>query len=162
MKKLCAIGIVVVIAIAISTMSYADPFSTNKNIDLTVDVSSIFGFSIWDTQVSQTAVINPGEAALFDLTMTCVSNRANIWSLNASSPGMNTVPPDVTLPCVASTFATVEPSDPNYPDGTVVTDLELTTTAEPIYTADASEAPGGCVVNGLIAVNTDTTTPSGT
>jgi len=161
MKKLFAIGIAVVIAVAISAISYADAFSTTKTVDLTVDVASIFGFSVWEDELSQTAAINPGEAALFDLHMTCVSNRSNIWSLNAASAGMNTMPPDVTIPCVISTFKGGEEETPNEPMGTFVTDLELTTTAQTIYTSAPSEAPGGCVVPGLVAVTTDASTPAG-
>jgi len=162
MKRLIAICMTILVVAGITTAPYADPFSTGKQINMTVQVASIFGFSLWDAELSQAASINPGEPAFFDLHMTCVSNRSIPWVINAASAGMNTVPPDVTLPVAASTFSALDTGSPNRPHGTFFTDVVLSTSPTPIYQSGYGEAPGGCVVNGLLVVGTDTSTPAGT
>lgn len=154
MKKLIALGIAVVMALAVSSIASADLMSTSKNVTIDLGVSGQFGFTMWDTDLAQSDTINPGDAGLFDLHMAATTNHNNVWRLQAASDGLDGLYEGDTLPVKISTF-----NGGGGPVGTFVDNLVLSATAQNIYTAAASEYNvTGLEIAGLLIVNTVSTT----
>lgn len=153
MKKLIAVSLVAVLVIFASSLAQADAVSTQKDVAIEVLVQEVFGFSLWDADLSQSYSIMPGESAIGSLHITAFSNHARPWWIDASSSGMLGMYNGGTLPIKITTFGVGL-------TGTTVTDLDITASAMAIYTAGDGEYPkSGVVVDGVLVVPTtlDTT-----
>jgi hypothetical protein len=152
MKKLIAISIVTLLVLG-SGLVYADVIETSKTITADMDVSSNFGMEIWDTQfIQDLGVIAPPGAGIGAITIYATSNHAIPWIINASSDGLvGALPSPDTLDVQISTWDDGI-SNPQPLTGTTVTDVVLTGSAAPIYTAGVGEYPyWGLVINATFA-----------
>ncbi|MDD5680348.1 MAG: hypothetical protein PHI59_03810 [Candidatus Omnitrophica bacterium] len=149
MKKLIVLGIVVMLAIFAGSVAYAD--SDSKDVAVTVNVQSVFGFSVWDGELSQEYTIMPGENAIGNLHITASSNHSQLWWINASTDGMVGQYNGKVLPVEISTLSGA---------GVKVANLVLTSAPQAIYTADATEYPkSGVAIDTLLVVPTTLSTP---
>jgi len=157
MKKLIAISVVALMVAFVGAIANADTIATSKDVVAHLPVDSQFGMEIWDTEFDQYLPnVIPGGGETGNIHIYATSNHSVPWYVNAASDGLvgetQTVPD--TLPVVLSTF------DGGVGlTGTVVTDLTLTGTAQPVYSAGAGEYPcSGLEVDAIIAINTLLTT----
>ena len=165
MKKLIAIGIAVLLVLGVSALSYADTIQTQKDITVTMDVTSVFGMEIWDTEYIQDPIsvptlanITPGGAGMGDIHIFASANHEAVWYVNAQSSGLTGATHGDTLAVQISTF-----DGGAGPVGTFVTDQVLSGVAVPIYTAAASEySIAGLEIAGVYAIPTTATTKEDT
>lgn len=154
MKGFVVFVITAILVLGLGAISYADSMSTSKDILLTVSTTGAFGFEVWDTELDQNLGSIVGGSTVFaDLHIYATSTHATQWALNASSDGLvGTLPSPDTIPIRMSTYdgAGVGLT------GTIVDNLTLTGTPQPIYTAGAGEYPKlGLELSGLCIVETD-------
>ena len=157
MRKLIAIGFVALAVALVSAVAQADTIQTSKDIVAHLPVDSQFGMEIWDTEFDQyMSNVIPGEGDTIDIHIFATSNHSTPWFINAASDGLtgeNQASPD-TLPVVFTTY-----DGGAGLTGTVVTDVTLTGTAQPVYSAGTGEYPcAGLEVDAVAAVTTLSTT----
>ena len=157
MRKLIAIGVMALIVVCVGAVSYADTIATSKDVVAHLPVDSQFGMTIWDTEFDQYMTnVLPGGGETIDIHISASSNHSVPWFINASSDGLvgeNQTTPD-TLPVVLTTF-----DGGAGLTGTVVTDLELTSSAQVVYSAGTGEYPCSALeVSAIAAVTTLSTT----
>lgn len=134
MKKLIVVGLVAMLAIFAGSVAQAQ-MDTAQNVQVLVGVTAVFGFDIWETEHVQSDTVVPGVAGMGDVHIGATSNHTIPWKIMASSAGAIGQNHGVVLPIKMTTgIAGTEA-------GTKVTDLVLTSSAQAIYTAAASEYP---------------------
>jgi len=147
MKKLIGICLAIVVALGISGSVYADPLQTEKTIQVNVHVVETFGFKIWDTQYVQDLYpfgVDPNdpnrEGPQFGaIHFYCTSNLGTTWYLKASAPFGGCInqdnPMEAPVPLIMNAWAALD----NSAKGTFATKVELTPSAQTIYTSAPEE-----------------------
>lgn len=153
MKKLIAIGIAIMLVLSISALSHADILATTKDITVDLSVSGSFGMEIWDNEfVQDMGSVAPGAGATGDIHIYATSNHGRVWTISVASAGL--VGPE-TLPFKLSSYDGGGNPDPLENTASLVTNLVLTGSAQPIYSAGASEFTCvGLIINGIFSMQT--------
>jgi len=153
MKKLIGICLAIAVVLGISGSVYAadDVLQGEKTIQVEIRIVDTFGFKIWDTQYSQKLYPfgnDPNDpkragAQFGAIHFYCTSNLGTTWYLKAAAPMGGCInqdaPAEDPVPLIMNTWAATG-NAATAAKGAFATNLELTPSAQTIYTSAPEES----------------------